>query len=63
MFSQARDVEAQHAKLYKKALDHFIAQRSTEYYVCSVCGYTVERKPPEKCPVCGAAKIKFEKVV
>lgn len=63
VFSQARDVEAQHAKLYKKALDHFIAQRSTEYYVCSVCGYTVEREPPEKCPICGAAKIKFEKVV
>jgi len=63
IFSQARDVETQHAKLYKKALNNLIAQRFTEYYVCSVCGYTVEREIPEKCPVCGAEKTKFEKVV
>jgi rubrerythrin len=35
VFSQARDVEGEHAQLYKKALNHLIAQRSTEYYVCS----------------------------
>ena len=28
-------------------------------YVCSVCGYTVEGTPPEKCPVCGAVKEVF----
>ncbi len=62
VFSQARDVEAIHAKLYKKALDHLIAEESTEYYVCAVCGYTVERKPPEKCPICSAPKSDFKKV-
>jgi len=62
VFSQARDVEAIHAKLYKKALDHLIAERTTEYYVCTVCGYTVERKPPEMCPICNAPKSKFKKV-
>ncbi len=62
VFSQARDVEAVHARLYKKALDHLIAEEFTEYYVCTVCGYTVERKPPEKCPVCDAPKPKFKKV-
>ncbi len=62
VFSQARDVEAVHAKLYKKALDHLIAEEFTEYYVCTVCGYTVERKPPETCPVCNAPKPKFKKV-
>lgn len=62
VFSQARDVEAIHAKLYKKALDHLIAEESTEYYVCTVCGYTVERKPPETCPVCNAPKSRFKKV-
>ena len=62
IFSQARDVEAIHAKLYKKALDHLIAEESTEYYVCTVCGYTVERKPPETCPVCNASKPNFKKV-
>jgi len=62
VLSQARDVESFHAKLYKKALDHLIAQRSTDYYVCSVCGYVADGKLPENCPVCGAASTKFEKV-
>ena len=61
VFSQARDVEGFHAKLYKKALDHLIAQRSTEYYVCTVCGYVAEREPPENCPVCDAPKERFQK--
>jgi rubrerythrin len=61
-FSQARDVEAGHAKLYKRALDDLIAQRSTDYYVCTVCGYLAEREPPEECPICGAPKLKFEKI-
>ncbi len=28
-------------------------------YVCSVCGYSVEGRAPDKCPQCGAAKEKF----
>ena len=60
VFSQVRDVEGFHAGLYKKALDHLIAQRSTEYDVCSVCGYVSEREPPERCPVYGAPASKFE---
>ena len=62
VFSQARDVEGFHAKLYKKALNHLIAQRSTNYHVCTVCGYTVDGGPPETCPVCGASKSKFEEI-
>ena len=62
VFSQARDVEEGHAKLYKKALDHLIAQRRTEYYVCRVCGYVADGKVPENCPICGAPKAKFQKV-
>jgi len=62
VFSQARDAEAVHAKLYKKALDHLIAERFTEYYVCTVCGYIAERKPPETCPICNAPKSKFQRV-
>lgn len=62
VFSQAGDVEAEHAKLYRKALDHLIAQRSTDYYVCTVCGHIAEREPPESCPVCGAPKLRFEKI-
>ncbi len=62
VFSQARDVEGFHAKLYKRALDNLIAQRSTEYYVCTVCGYVAERGKPDSCPVCGAPPARFEKV-
>ena len=62
VFSQARDVEDGHAKLYRKALNHVIAERSTEYYVCTVCGYVAERKQPETCPICNSPKSEFEKV-
>ena len=62
IFSQARDVEGEHANLYKRALTDLIAQRLTEYYVCTVCGHIAEREPPEKRPICGALKSKFEKV-
>jgi rubrerythrin len=62
VFSQARDVEAEHAKLYKRALNDLIAQRSTDYYVCQVCGHIAEREPPENCPICGAPKSNFQKV-
>jgi len=62
VFSQARDVEAEHAELYKKALNHLIAQRSTDYYVCTVCGHIADGRPPETCPICGAPSQKFEKV-
>ena len=60
---QAKDVEGQHANLYKRALTDVIAQRSTEYYVCSVCGHVHEREAPETCPICGAPKTAFEKVL
>jgi len=62
VFSQARGVEAEHAELYKKALNHLIAQRDTQYYVCTVCGHIADGILPEKCPICGAPGSKFESV-
>jgi rubrerythrin len=38
------------------------ANVDVDYAVCSVCGMTVEKEAPEKCPVCGAAKKAFFKV-
>jgi len=35
-FSQSRDVEETHAKLYKEAMSHFMEERETTYYVCNV---------------------------
>jgi rubrerythrin len=62
VFSQARDVEKGHAQLYKRALNHLIAQRETEYYVCQTCGYLADGQVPDNCPVCGAPSSGFEKV-
>jgi rubrerythrin len=62
-FSQSRDVENRHAELYKKAMNHMITDRDTDYYVCQVCGYVSEDEAPERCPVCGAVKGKFLLVV
>ena len=58
-FSQSRDVEETHAKLYKEAMDHLIEQRQTTYYVCKVCGYVSDGVLPDTCPVCGAGKKQF----
>ena len=61
-FSFANEVEKIHAGLYQKALDNLGKNAEVDYYVCSVCGMTVEKEAPEKCPVCGAAKKAFFKV-
>lgn len=58
-FSQSRDVEEVHAKLYKEAMDHMLEEKETTYYVCKVCGYVSDGILLEECPVCGAKKEKF----
>jgi rubrerythrin len=59
-FSQSRDVEETHAKLYKEAMNHMLEERETTYHVCLVCGYVADGVLPETCPVCGAGKEKFK---
>ncbi|MHB8907405.1 MAG: rubrerythrin family protein [Syntrophales bacterium] len=61
LFSQSRDVEETHAKLYKEAMNHLMAERETEYYVCQVCGYVADGARPETCPVCGAKEEQFSR--
>ena len=61
-FRYANEVEKVHAALYQKALDNLENLEEADYYVCSVCGYTCENEPPDKCPVCGAASKAFFKV-
>lgn len=58
-FSQSRDVEGTHAKLYKEAMNHFLEERETVYHVCLVCGYVADGVLPEICPVCGAKAEQF----
>ncbi|WP_445474528.1 rubrerythrin family protein [Methanococcoides methylutens] len=61
-FDLANKVEKVHAELYQKALDNMDNNEEFDYYVCGVCGYTVEGEAPEKCPICGAVHSKFTKV-
>ena len=64
-FDVANKVEEIHAGLFSKAVDALRkGKKLTEidYYVCSVCGNTIEGMTPEKCPICGAPKTKFFKV-
>ena len=63
-FDVANKVEQVHAGLFQKAINALESKSElpkTDYYVCSVCGNTVEGTPPENCPFCGAPKAKFFK--
>ncbi len=61
-FTWAREVEAEHAELYKKALSDMEGAGEVDYYVCSGCGHTQEGEPKGNCPVCGAPKEKIKKI-
>ena len=61
-FTYANEVEKVHAALYQKAMDNLDSPTEVDYYVCSVCGYTCENKPPDECPVCNAKGKVFFKV-
>lgn len=57
-FTIANAVERIHADLYKKALAD-MSSANTDYYVCAVCGNTVESEAPDVCPICQAPKKQF----
>ncbi len=61
-FHLANEVEKIHAALYKKALKNLGKNPEVDYYVCQICGNTVEGEPPDKCPICGALKKMFKRV-
>lgn len=62
IFARTRDVEEMHANIYKRALDHLMEERETQYFVCLVCGYVADGQPPDVCPICQASKEKFVEV-
>ncbi len=61
-FYYANEVEKVHAELFKKALENIEKKLDADYYVCQVCGHTVEGEPPDKCPVCGSPKKMYKKI-
>ena len=61
-FDVANQVEEIHAGLYKIAKDNIGKNKEVEYYVCQICGNTVENGAPEKCPICNAPPEMFRKI-
>lgn len=64
-FDMANKVERIHHKLFQEALDSLESGkpfRDVPYFVCQVCGYTVEGEAPERCPICGAPRSKFKRI-
>jgi rubrerythrin len=62
-FVYANAVEEYHAKLYHEMLEELETKKeSFPYFVCPVCGMTVEREVPDKCPVCGVKGSMFKKI-
>ena len=64
-FDVANKVEKIHAGLFSTAIEILKKGEKlpkTDYYVCGVCGNTVEGSPPDVCPICGSKREKFEKI-
>ena len=61
-FDYANQVEKIHAALYENALANLGKNKEVDYYVCPVCGNTVEAKAPDKCPICNAPGSNFIKI-
>jgi rubrerythrin len=62
-YHYALQVEKQHEELYKEMLASLgKGEEDYDYYVCPVCGSTHKRSAPDKCPICGTPKEKFERI-
>ncbi len=63
MLGFALAAEKVHARLFQQALDAIKAGKDLskmEVYLCPVCGDIEFGILPEKCPICGAPKTKFQ---
>ena len=63
-FNHAASAEAEHAKLYKEAVDNLDQWKAAGkvFYVCPECGYTAAKLPDVRCPICFTPKEKFETI-
>jgi len=62
-FNYAMQVEGEHEGFYRQALESLGKDKEQyDYYICPVCGHTVARGAPDKCPICGAPKDRFIRV-
>ncbi|MHB1004531.1 MAG: rubrerythrin family protein [Chloroflexota bacterium] len=59
----AFEAERVHLSLYERAKEAVNAGHDfagAAIHICSVCGWTVEGDAPDKCPICGTKKERFQ---
>lgn len=64
-FDMANQVERIHYGLFQAAFDNLNKDKAVDdkpFFVCQVCGNTVEGSAPDKCPICGASAKMFKRV-
>lgn len=60
--SVAAQVEQIHVQLLQQALQTIQDHKplpTVEYYVCQVCGHTIQETAPDKCPICMAPRAQY----
>ena len=65
MLDFANQAEQVHAGLFAQALEALQSGKDLsqmDVYLCPVCGHVEFGVPPDKCPICGAPKAKYQKV-
>ncbi len=65
MLDFANRAERVHAGLFAQALEAMKAGKDLsqmDVYLCPVCGDVEFGVPPDRCPICGAPKAKFQKI-
>ncbi len=62
-FRYANEVEKIHSQLYRTLLDRpSTSEGEFPYFVCPICGNTVEKEAPEACSICGTSGRQFKRI-
>jgi len=62
-FRYANEVEKIHSQLYRKLLGSLsTSEGAFPYYVCPICGNTVEKEAPEVCSICKTSGKLFKRI-
>jgi rubrerythrin len=65
MLGFANEAEKVHARLFGEALAALQAGKDLsrmDVYLCPVCGDVEFGEPPDKCPICGAPKARYQTI-
>jgi len=60
--SQSAKVQRMHLSLKQKLDRKNAPDNTTSYHVCQFCGFIMEAKSPENCPVCTAPASRFQEI-